>query len=181
MRACDGYHLTEFRMGDVAVLLAWVRSPRQMAEWSADTFGWPLTQAQLRRHVLTGRDPASGRKCFGYYRGTKLIGYCDLSNISAKNQSAGIGRVIVAPRLRNRGIGKGMIGELVAYGFGTLGLHRIVLGLWSHQPAPHACYSAVGFTDEGMFRESMVFGKERWSCRIMGLLRREWERQAPHG
>ncbi|MEU8753793.1 GNAT family N-acetyltransferase [Streptomyces chartreusis] len=88
-------------------------------------------------------------------------------------------RTLVGPRGRGRGIGTEATRLIVGHGFGQLGLHRIQLEAYGHNPRALRVYEKVGFVVEGVRREA-DFRDGQWRDWVMmAVLDHEWA--AHHG
>jgi hypoxanthine-DNA glycosylase len=63
---------------------------------------------------------------------------------------------------------------VVAFGFDTLGLHRIFAGVFSRNAASAAVLTQCGFRQEGRQRQHVIHWGERLDFDLYGLLRAEW-------
>lgn len=167
--------LTRFRVRDVVKLLSWVSTEAEMVQWAGALFCWPLTAKQFRRHLLAAAVGSPLLYAFGLYEDRQIRGYCELSDYRRSAQSAMLARVIVDPEYRGQGRGRFMVGRAVAFGFEQLGLHRIGLGVFEQNEAALRCYARVGFTREGILRDSAKVDGAHWSCHVMSILRPEWQ------
>jgi RimJ/RimL family protein N-acetyltransferase len=176
--------LAPFSEEDIPPLLGWIRSPEELLLWTASSFGYPLTHEHIRRHL---RDSAA--------RGDRLIfkavdaasgeavGHIELGVLDPRNQSARIGRVLLAPAARGRGLGEAMLRAALAHAFDQLRAHRVELGVFDVNPRAIALYERVGFRREGTRRESFKVPEGWWSEITMSVLASEWEalRERPDG
>ncbi|MFL6264280.1 MAG: GNAT family N-acetyltransferase [Thermoanaerobaculia bacterium] len=172
--------LIPFTEADIEPLLGWIRSHEELLLWTASSFGYPLTREHIQQHL---RDSAA--------RGDRLIfkavdsesgetiGHVELGAIDARNRSARVGRVLLAPAARGRGLGTAMMRATLAYAFDVLQVHRAELGVFDVNPRALACYERAGFRREGVRRESFAvpaeLGGGYWSDITMSVLASEWE------
>jgi RimJ/RimL family protein N-acetyltransferase len=157
--------LIPFTDADVDLLLVWITSYEELLFWTASSFGYPLTRAHIAQHL---RDCAA--------RGDRLVfkavdsgsgeavGYVELGALDPRNRSARIGRVLIAPAARGRGLGSAMMRAALAYAFDVLQVHRAELGVFDVNPRALALYERVGFRREGVRRESFKVPKEQIHC-----------------
>jgi RimJ/RimL family protein N-acetyltransferase len=82
----------------------------------------------------------------------------------------------IAVERAGEGFGYRFVAALVEWAFTTTGAHRVWLDLFEHNDRAHHVYRKVGFTDDGIWRESyrMPDGR-RVSQLLMAILRPEWE------
>jgi RimJ/RimL family protein N-acetyltransferase len=171
--------LIPFTEADIGPLLGWISSHQELLFWTASGFGYPLTREHIRQHlrdcaargdrlVFKAADSESG----------EAIGYVELGTLDPRNRSARIGRVLIAPAARGRGLGVAMMRAALAYAFDVLQVHRAELGVFDVNPRAIACYERAGFRHEGVRRESFKVPEELgggyWSEITMSVLAPEW-------
>ena len=168
-----------FKRRDVPELVSWVETEAEMVQWTGSVFTWPLTENQFRQHLEAADMRPPTLYAFGLYERSRIIGYCELSQHRRQACSAMLSRVIVCPRRRQRGWGKSMVRQVLAFGFEQLELHRIGLGVFDFNEAAIRCYAEAAFTHEGTLRDSARVGNRYWSCHLMSILCHEWRRDIP--
>jgi RimJ/RimL family protein N-acetyltransferase len=167
--------LQPFTHADIPVLIRWAVSPEFLMQWVGPTFRYPLDRAQLEEHLLLTEGPEPSVLAFKVVDAGDMAGFVELCNIDRENRSATVGRVIIgAERLRGRGAGSWMVGEVVRIGFEDLGLHRIALVVFDFNTAAIRCYEKVGFRIEGRLRDARRMGEGYWTLLSMSLLEAEW-------
>jgi diamine N-acetyltransferase len=82
----------------------------------------------------------------------------------------------IAVERAGEGFGRRFVAGLVDWVFTTTDTHRLWLDLLEHNDRAHHVYRTVGFTDDGIWRESyrMPDGR-RVSQLLMAVLRPEWD------
>jgi RimJ/RimL family protein N-acetyltransferase len=172
--------LIPFTEADIDPLLGWISSHEELLLWTASSFGYPLTREHIRQHLqdCAARGDRLPFKAVESASG-EAIGYVEIGGIDPRNQSARIGRVLLAPGARGRGLGVEMMRAALAHAFDVLHVHRVELGVFDVNPRAIACYERTGFRREGMRRESFkspdALGGEYWSEILMSVLASEWE------
>jgi RimJ/RimL family protein N-acetyltransferase len=142
--------------------------------------GYPLTREHIARHL---RDCAArgDRLVFKAVDSTsgEAVGYLEIGAIDLRNQSMRIGRVLLAPAARGRGLGAAMMRAALAHAFDELHAHRVELGVFDANPRALALYERLGFQREGTRRESFkvpeALGGGYWGEIVMSVLAAEWE------
>ena len=165
----------KFRAGDIGRVCSWIKSEAAMVQWAGPSFSWPMTQKQLREQLRTAKGKAATLFPFGLYRGSVLIGYCELARYDRKSQSVHLSRVIISPKHRNKGFARIMIERVLKFGFEELGLNRVALGVFDFNKPAIKCYKNMGFKLEGTLRETSKVGNSFWNCHMMSILRKEWQ------
>lgn len=168
--------LTRFKYKNIPDVLSWINNESQMVQWAGPIFRWPLTQKQFRDHLTAAKTEYPTLYSFGLYDGAKIIGYCELSSYHRKANSAIASRIIISPRRRNKGLGRGMTVKLLEFGFNELCLNRVGLGVFDFNKFAIKCYQNVGFVLEGKLREAIKVNGTYWDCCLMSILQKEWSR-----
>jgi RimJ/RimL family protein N-acetyltransferase len=171
--------LMSFERDDVHQLLSWVEDEAALMQWAGPSFAWPLMAEQFTQHLLAADMNPPVLHPLGLYETGALLGYCELSDHRRQVDSAMLSRVVIRPDHRGRGLGQFMVRQALAFGFESLRLHRIGLGVFDFNKSALRCYAEAGFTREGTLRDSARVGDERWSCHIMSILRPEWQGNKP--
>ncbi len=167
--------LLPFTEDDIDRLLGWVTSEEEHFLWTASALSYPPTreafQKQMRESAVRGyrlffkaADRDSGN----------VIGHLELGAIDRQNRSTRIGRVLLAPEARGRGLGEAIMRAGLTQAFGEMGMHRVDLWVFESNVRAIACYERVGFRHEGVIREAFRAGEEYWSFLIMSVLESEW-------
>lgn len=131
---------------------------------------WYGTRAeQTDRLDLAIIDLASGR----------CVGEAVLNSWSPANSSCNF-RILMTGDGRNRGLGTEAVRSTVGYGFERLGLNRISLSVFDHNPRGRRAYEKVGFVLEGTRREALRFGEAWVDDHDMAILASEWQRHRGH-
>ncbi len=97
-----------------------------------------------------------------------------------RTRQAFLGRVIIGPPHRGRGLALPLTELAAARAFARPWVHRIELRVYEHNAPAIAAYRRAGFVLEGVRRECMPVGGAFWNSAVMGLLRRDWQAVEPH-
>jgi RimJ/RimL family protein N-acetyltransferase len=167
--------LAPFADADIDRLIAWMSSSQLLGQWAASGFSFPLTQAQMRAHMRTSAE--SGALIFKVLdQAHSVVGHVELGSIDRFNRSLRIGRVVVAPERRGRGIGVDLMRSALRVAFDQLQMHRVELAVFDFNHAAIACYERVGFQREGVRREMFRSPDGYWSEIVMSILESQWRR-----
>jgi len=156
-------------------IVSWIKSEPDMVKWAGRIFTWPMTQKQFKEHIKEGKTQPQTLFPFVMVNDNRLVGYCELSSFHRHSDQASLTRVIISPEYRNKGMAKVMIKEVLNFGFKTLDLNRVSLGVFDFNEAAIKCYKNIGFLLEGTTRESAKAGNTYWNCHLMSILKREWK------
>jgi len=98
-----------------------------------------------------------------------LIGYCALRPPVYSGRELVI--AIFDPRYHGKGIGTHAVREMCAFGFGTLKLQRIELGVYPTNRRAISCYVHCGFREEALLRK-FIYHEGVWvDLTLMSLVR----------
>ena len=160
--------LRAFTPGDCELLLGWIDSSDALYQWAGPwDFTWPLDLGQLLRDVHVQND---SRRLLAVCDAVgELVGHAKLQVQLAHGLGA-IGRIVIAPARRGRGLGSATMRELIRFGFDELGLHRLQLGVYTFNVAAVAAYRAAGFVIEGELRDTARGSNGYWNGFVMGML-----------
>ncbi|MET8244100.1 GNAT family N-acetyltransferase [Streptomyces sp. NPDC005202] len=135
--------LRPFTGDDIALLLSWVGSSSAMRLWAGDAFRWPLDEAQLAAYLAETRTP--GRRSWTTWDGRgQAVGHASL-RVDFPARSGRLGRVLIAPQARRRGLAGEMLRQVLEVAFGDVGLRRLELGVYSDNVAAVRLYERMGF------------------------------------
>ena len=105
----------------------------------------------------------------------RLIGTCALSQLDADNGSALFHITVGEKDAWGRGYGTEATRLLIDHAFGSLGLHRIGLSVFSFNERAIKAYRSVGFLVEGRAREAIWRDGRWWDEIAMSILSSDWE------
>ncbi|TFI20978.1 N-acetyltransferase, partial [Micrococcus endophyticus] len=74
---------------------------------------------------------------------------------------------------RDRGVGTRALTLVLEHAFTTVGLHRVGLEVYDHNPRARHVYARLGFVHEGTLRQALLLDGEWIDCHVMGLLAHE--------
>lgn len=164
--------LREFALADSPFLVSWIDGPTQLLTWAGPTFTWPLDAQQLAayatesaRRTWMGVDSATGDP----------VGHASL-RIDA--DTARLGRVLVAPEARGRGVGADLLTEVLMVAFGPLDLRRVTLGVFAHNTSALGLYERLGFRKDGVIEDVERVDGQAWSAVQMSQSRTNWAARA---
>jgi RimJ/RimL family protein N-acetyltransferase len=174
--------LIPFTEADIDRLIGWVPTLRDHLLWTASGFEFPLTREPFRKFLA--ESAARGDRLF--YQAVvvetgEVCGHIELGAIDPRNRSLRIGRVLVAPAFRGRGIGGAMMRLALRKAFEEHRVHRVELGVFDVNPRAIALYEKLGFQRDGTRRESFWTAEGFWSEVVMSILDSEWAALGPRG
>lgn len=174
-------HLHAFTEADIDRLIAWMPTAEFLMQWAGPSYQFPLTQEQVMVSLaLTEGDEPEVLMFKAVDEGGVVVGHIELLNIDRRNRLATMGRVLLAPEARGRGLGQALVRAALRVAFDDLGLHRVGLGVFDFNGPAIRCYERAGFRHEGTMRDYRRIGDGYWSLCMMSVLEDEWRTQA-HG
>lgn len=167
--------LLPFTEADIDRLLPWITSVEDLYRWTAWSFGFPLTREHLLQHMKESAQNGDRRlyKAVLSEDGT-VFGHIELGAIDRRNGSTRIGRVLIGPACRGRGLGVAMMRAAVDLAFREFAMHRVDLWVFDNNPRAIACYEQAGFRHEGICRDWFKVDDGYWNMVIMSVLDYEW-------
>ena len=100
----------------------------------------------------------------------KPVGSVNFRDISEKNRSADYGMFIGEESARGKGLGTETVRLFTAFGFETLGLHRISMRVLGGNEASIRSCEKGGFVREGVFRDMVLLDGEYRDVIFMAML-----------
>ncbi|REE96387.1 GNAT family N-acetyltransferase [Thermomonospora umbrina] len=172
--------LRDFLPSDVPDLVSWIDGPGSLILWSGPSaFRWPLDDAQLLSSLDTERRRRRSWTAVETNAPDTPLGHISLAR--EPHASTGrLGRVLVSPQARGRGLGELLVTSVQQLAFNELHLHRLSLGVFAHNERALHLYERLGFVREGTLREVCWVEGVWWSTVEMGLLDHEWRAARRH-
>jgi RimJ/RimL family protein N-acetyltransferase len=167
--------LLPFTETDIDRLISWVPSPEAHFVWTASGFEYPLDRGTFRKFLAESAQKGDRLIFKAVERESgEAVGHIELGAIQPLHRSLRIGRVLIAPEARGRGLGDEMMRRALEIAFGELRMHRVELGVFDVNTRAIACYERVGFRREGVRREAWRALGRTWSEVLMSVLAPEW-------
>ncbi|WP_439574995.1 GNAT family N-acetyltransferase [Phreatobacter sp.] len=156
-------HLQRAAPADLAFIMATEGLPHNALRISQ----WPH-----ERHAACLGDPD-----FAYWLAVdaagRAVGYAILRGLTDRNGNVALQRIsVVRP---GQGTGRPFLRALCDRVFSETDCHRFWLDVFTDNPAARGLYRSLGFTEEGILRQSIVRADGRRADQaVMSLLRPEW-------
>lgn len=167
--------LREFVAEDWPAVLAYQSDPRYLRyyEWTERTEADVLTFVQRFVDWQTEEPRIKYQLAITLPEDGRLIGNCGLRLAEAGAKVGDLGYEI-APIYWGQGYATEAATEMLRFGFGELGLHRI----WSHTVGENVASQRVleklGMRYEGRLRETQRYKGRWWDTVVHGILAEEW-------
>jgi len=170
--------LATFTRDDFADLIAVVEDARCLLQWAGPEYRYPLDEAQLEWTLRQGQAPSPSLLAFkAVLTDTgETVGHAQLMGIDRAASTATLGRVLVFPMWRGRGLGRALVGLVLGEAFDRLGRVEVFLHVFAFNRAAVATYRGLGFTLRPGGPGVRMHKGEAWEVLRMGLTREEWGR-----
>ncbi|MEU4700118.1 GNAT family N-acetyltransferase [Nonomuraea dietziae] len=131
--------------------------------------------AALAQWYATRKDHAD-RLDLAVCHDDEYVGEIVLNELDADNLSCNLRIMLTRP---GRGFGTEAIRLVLDHAFATTPLHRVSLGVYAFNERALHVYKKVGFVQEGVLRDALLW-EGRWHDEIvMSVLREEWVTTKP--
>ena len=172
-------HLRPLAPGDAEPLYAQVEAERErLAEW----LPWAARQSLAGTRSFIAETRAQEQRGDGFQaavvRDGEIAGVAGYHRIDRLNRSTSIGYWL-ASRHEGEGVMSAAVRALVDHAFGAWGLHRVAIEAAVANRRSRAIPERLGFSEEGVLRESELVGDRFLDAALYSLLASEWEGGSP--
>ncbi|KXP08404.1 GNAT family N-acetyltransferase [Tsukamurella tyrosinosolvens] len=123
----------------------------------------PRSEAELLRKVAATSGPGPATEySFVLEDNGRLVGECSVHDIDWRNRAAQIGVCVWSPADRRSGYGRFGVEQMIAWGFGYLGLTRLEGWIVAANTASCGLVEQLGFVCEGTLTRRYLHGGQ-WS------------------
>lgn len=178
--------LRPFRDGDVLTMVEILSDPEVRAltgsvESTAEANQRHELDDRVRDWYATRNDQPDRLDLAVEERATgRLVGEVVLNEVDPGARTANL-RVLVGPEGRGKGVGTEAVGLLTAYGIERLGLRRITLEVFDHNPRGRRVYDKVGYAVTGQREDALVFDGLSIGATDMAVDADTWRGWPPRG
>lgn len=126
----------------------------------------------MLRNWLSTRQDHDDRADFAIVEvGTgRVLGEVVLNELDADDESCNFRIGLTGPDVYGRGFGTEATSLVLDYAFGTVGLHRVELSVYSFNPRGQRAYEKAGFVREGVRRQALQWDGDWHDVIVMGVL-----------
>lgn len=161
--------LETFTAADFDRFISWVDNEAALVQFAGPLFTYPLTHAQLAAYLQqTKKQPFKIR-----LRETgQVIGHCELN---FEKELPRLSRILIGEKsMRNKGLGKLVVKEMVNRLFSTTAYTAVDLNVfdWNHNAV--ACYTQLGFRINPEMAGSTEVSGAVWHTHNMVLQKADW-------
>ncbi|NHZ86754.1 MAG: GNAT family N-acetyltransferase [Planctomycetia bacterium] len=139
------YQLEKFTREDIPQLISWIPDAKTLLIWSGSGYDWPIDRDQLEQTLLKANNSNSKYLLLKFLLDKSVVGYIELRKLDSDEKTARIGRVIIDPNMRGKGLGKEIINTVKEYARKTLDLQSLTLGVFSFNQNAISLYEKTGF------------------------------------
>ncbi|WP_245607233.1 GNAT family N-acetyltransferase [Pseudonocardia spinosispora] len=100
-----------------------------------------------------------------------FLGEAVINDLDTDNHSANYRIWLAGPEVFGRGYGSEATRLVVDYALDHVGLHRLSLEVFDHNPRARRAYEKCGFTVEGRLRDALLWEGKRHDALVMSVLR----------
>lgn len=169
--------LTALRSDDTQTLARWYEDG-EFARLFDSNPAYPKSETALARWLdNVERDKDAFAFAIRLLYSDDLIGYVDLDGVQWANRAGWLAIGIGSSAHRGKGYGTEAMRLMLRFAFHELNLHRVQLTVFSYNEAAMRLYERLGFQREGVYREFLLRGGQRYDMILYGLLAHEWEAQ----
>lgn len=124
------------------------------------------------RHWVESGIPGEEYRWMIVYKGM-IVGVIDITSLGSPDNFCELGYWLSA-KMQGRGIVTKSCGEIINYAFGKLGLNRVQIRVATGNIKSRAIPERLGFTCEGILRQSGLVNGEYHDRAMYSLLASEW-------
>lgn len=135
-----GVTLRQPRVGDFAVIAAWITDADACLRWAGPRLAYPFAPDELPALLA---HPHGKSFCLAEADGEPL-GFGQYWEVDAG--AVHLGRIIVAPDSRGQGLGRQLCRQLIVRALQATGAHSVTLRVFWDNAAAVALYASLGFT-----------------------------------
>jgi len=162
-----------FTAEDRLPLSGWFTSQAAVTQWAGPNVAWPLEDAFLNTLLDSASQQPASLLTFAARIDGELAAVAQLG-FDWNNHLACVCRVVVNPVMRGKNLAERMLRQLVATAFKQEAIERVELRVYTFNLAAVRTYEKLGFVREGVQRQGVAVGDERWDCALYGMLREEY-------
>ncbi len=173
----NGLYLRPYILDDAEAVLAGANEPvGRKLTGTQMTFTMEQVVAYIENSQI-GIDDSRAGFVICLLDGT-VTGEVVINQIDTDNHSANIRIALFTEQYFGQGLGTEALRLMLNYGFETLNLHRISLGVYAFNPRAIHVYEKLGFKREGILRDALYYDGNYHDEIIMSILAHEWGSRA---
>jgi RimJ/RimL family protein N-acetyltransferase len=172
----DSLELQEFEASDIDQLRAVITDPRLHLQWAGPEYSYPLDAREVKETLAKtmGETPS-----FRVYKAVlpstdETVGHLQLMDIDYAGATCVLGKVLIFPAHRGKGLGRALVRSALDEAFAGLGLREVTLLVFDFNDAAIAIYRSLGFVPSPPDPGALTFEGESWQALAMSVTRERW-------
>jgi RimJ/RimL family protein N-acetyltransferase len=129
---------------------------------------------EAARQWYATRGEQADRLDLAIMAGEEYVGEVVLNELDKHNLSCNLRIALIGARVFGKGYGTEAIELVLGHAFATTPLHRISLGVFAFNERARHVYKKIGFVEEGILRDSLLWQGEWHDSVSMSMLRPDW-------
>jgi RimJ/RimL family protein N-acetyltransferase len=105
----------------------------------------------------------------------EYVGEVVLNKLDTDNLACNLRIALIGPRAFGRGYGTEAVRLIVDHAFRSTTLHRIGLEVYNFNERARHVYKKVGFVEEGVLRDALLWEGQWYDSVVMSVLRLDWK------
>lgn len=132
----------------------------------------PRSSAELLRKIAatSGPQPATEYTFVLVDETARLVGECSVHAIDWRSRVAQVGICVWSPADRGQGFGRVGVEQMMNWGFGHLGLHRLEAWILTTNQPSRAMFERCGFLHEGTLRARYLYHGKHHDVDVLSRL-----------
>ncbi len=156
--------LARFEERDMSQLISMIPDSRFLLQWAGPKYKFPLDADQLKETLVKTKGDLPTFQVYKAVQGKSkgTVGHIQLMEIDYQSSTCILGRVLIYPDFRGKGLGSEMVRLAVAEAFEKIGLRDVTLGVFNFNTSAIATYKRVGFIEYYYKKAARQFENEFW-------------------
>ncbi|MFI7114369.1 GNAT family N-acetyltransferase [Nonomuraea sp. NPDC050227] len=130
---------------------------------------------EVARQWYSTRGEHADRLDLAVMAGGEYVGEVVLNELDRHNLSCNLRIALIGARVFGKGYGTEAIELVLGHAFATTPLHRVGLGVFTFNDRARHVYKKIGFVEEGVQRDTLLWEGEWHDSVTMSVLRPEWQ------
>ncbi len=162
--------LEPFEASHFSTLASWFESERDVVQWGGPAVHHPLDAAQLQT-MLPDTAARPSHLAWMAVAHHAYVGHAQVISLDPRTGVARLGRIVIAPEHRGRGLVDPMLGLVIAEAFAEPSTTRVDLGVYTWNITAIKAYQRLGFRAGAVRHAATTIGAEQWDAQEMSLPR----------
>ncbi len=170
-------NLSNFDYKDIKQLISFIPDARFLLQWAGPKYIYPLDASQLENTLAKTKGELPTFKVYKAVRDStsETVGHIQLMDIDYHSSTCILGRVLIFPDFRGKGLASEMVRLAVDDAFNNLGLDEMTLGVFDFNSRAISTYKNVGFVKFEFQKAARQFQNEFWNVIKMKINKKGWE------